>query len=303
MKKSTQRKLLLPIKKLTGYLINQKVASASLQISIDQEIDNVKSTCKDLSPDNPICNGFKVYSQVDEDGIIEDIFNRIGEQSRIFCEIGASNGLENNSHYLLLKGWKGIWMEGSSELTTSIENSLRPADPSESSDLCIVNDYIKKGNVDNLISGAVVAAGFNLESNKTIDFLSIDIDGNDLEVLAAITEINARVICMEYNPKFPPPLSLSIAYNDSHMWNHDDYHGASLQALVDYLSEKGYTLVSCNVSGANAFFVRNEEVKGNFVEYPASALYQPARFHLTMKTSGHPPTLKFLNNIIKYCSL
>ena len=57
--------------------------------------------------------GFKVYSQNDEDGIIEEIFNRIGTTSRTFIEFGVENGLENNTLKLLLEGWRGLWIEGS----------------------------------------------------------------------------------------------------------------------------------------------------------------------------------------------
>ncbi|MGK7887297.1 MAG: hypothetical protein AB4057_22045 [Crocosphaera sp.] len=48
--------------------------------------------------------GFKVYSQSDEDGIIEEIFARIGVKSKTFVDFGAETGAENNSHYLLGKG-------------------------------------------------------------------------------------------------------------------------------------------------------------------------------------------------------
>ena len=56
--------------------------------------------------------GFKVYSQNDEDGIIEEIFNRVGTTNKIFIEFGVENGLECNSHYLLFKGWRGLWIDG-----------------------------------------------------------------------------------------------------------------------------------------------------------------------------------------------
>ena len=52
-------------------------------------------------------HGFKVYSQNDEDGIIEHIFREVGVKSRHFVEIGVGNGLTNNTLYLLLKGWTG----------------------------------------------------------------------------------------------------------------------------------------------------------------------------------------------------
>src|SRR4051794_12997040 len=59
--------------------------------------------------------GFKVYSQNDEDGIIQEIFARIGIASKTFVEFGVENGLENNTLTLLLKEWNGLWIEGSEQ--------------------------------------------------------------------------------------------------------------------------------------------------------------------------------------------
>ena len=70
--------------------------------------------------------GFKVYSQNDEDGIISEIFSRIGTTDKRFIEFGVENGLECNTHYLLLKGWSGLWLEGSEESCADIENKFRP---------------------------------------------------------------------------------------------------------------------------------------------------------------------------------
>ena len=60
---------------------------------------------------NYIIDGYKVYSQNDEDGIIDSIFKEIGIQNKTFIEIGIGNGLENNTHYLLLQNWKGVWFD------------------------------------------------------------------------------------------------------------------------------------------------------------------------------------------------
>ena len=57
----------------------------------------------------------QVYSQNGEDGIISEIFNRIGTTTQYFVEIGTSTGLENNTALLLLEGWNGLWIEGNDE--------------------------------------------------------------------------------------------------------------------------------------------------------------------------------------------
>ena len=55
--------------------------------------------------------GYKVYSQNDEDGIINEIFRRIGTETKEFIELGVDNGLECNTHFLLHREWHGLWIE------------------------------------------------------------------------------------------------------------------------------------------------------------------------------------------------
>src|SRR5262249_25721353 len=59
-------------------------------------------------------HGFKIYAQNDEDGIVQEIFRRIGTASRTFIEFGVQNGLECNTAKLLVEGWRGLWLEANS---------------------------------------------------------------------------------------------------------------------------------------------------------------------------------------------
>ena len=128
------------------------------------------------------------------------------------------------------------------------------------------------------------------------DFFSLDIDGNDLYVLRrAMEKFNPKIVCVEYNAKFPPPLKLSMQYNPRHQWSGDDYHGASLQAFCDLLSD--YELVTCNILGSNAFFVK-KEYRALYPTYAVSALYQPLRLHLRLLAAGHPPSLKWARDAL-----
>jgi len=47
--------------------------------------------------------GKKRYSQNSEDGIIEEIFRRVGTTNRFFVEFGVEDGTENNTRFLLEK--------------------------------------------------------------------------------------------------------------------------------------------------------------------------------------------------------
>ena len=232
--------------------------------------------------DNPLClegYGFQVYSQNDEDGIIEEIFDRIGTDSKIFVEFGVGNGLENNSHYLLHKGWEGLWIEGGESACREIAIRFRPA--IKNGQLTVYNQFITKDNIDTMISGFV--------DGRNVDFLSIDIDGNDYYVWDAIRSISPRVVCIEYNGKFPPNHVWSQAYNENHVWDGSDWHGASLKALEKLGREKGYTLVGTNLTGVNAFFVRDDLVGDHFFgEGKAEELFNPMWNLMVNFRMGHP---------------
>ena len=222
--------------------------------------------------------GYKVYSQNDEDGIISEIFNRIGTTNKKFVEFGVQYGLESNSHFLLHKGWSGLWIEGNKKAVSKIYSIF--AKPIKDKQLKILNAFITAKNINKLISvdGSI---------NGKIDLLSIDIDGNDYWVWQAIKCIKPRVVVIEYNAKFPPEFAWIMEYNSEHIWQGDDEQGASLKALELLGSTLGYQLVGTSFTGSNAFFVQKNLSKNLFPK-PATSenLYNPMRF--ISYISGHP---------------
>lgn len=222
--------------------------------------------------------GFKVYSQNDEDGIIEEIFNRIKTVNKTFVEFGVQNGLESNGHYLLHKGWKGLWIEGNGKAVNEIRQLFKKV--IDDKRLTVVNDFITKDNINALIEKEGKISG-------EIDLLSIDIDGNDYWVWEAIKCVNPRVVVIEYNGKFPPNFEWVMEYDANHIWQEDDKQGASLKSLEILGLKLGYQLVGTNIMGINAFFVKQDLAKDLFVK-PAAAekLYNPTRWTMQY-ISGH----------------
>lgn len=271
-----------------AYLWKQVDRTHAIRREHFEIVQNMKQTL----PDNPALKGFKVYSQFDEDGIIQEILDRISSISKPnlrAIEIGCGRGLENNTHFLLLKGYSCIWVDGAPDNCKYIRDELGAG--ADSSRLQVLQLFVDKDNIVTFVESAVERMGL-----IDPDFFSLDIDGNDLEVLKnAMKRLKPKVICVEYNPKFPPPVSLSIEYNPAHVFNGTDYHGASLQAFVNALPT--YRLVSCSISGANAFFVRND-LATVFATYPITELYQPCRYDMAYLRSGHLPTLRWLRNEI-----
>ena len=227
--------------------------------------------------------GYKVYSQNDEDGIIQEIFRRIGTETKEFIEFGVNNGLECNSHYLLHKGWHGLWLEGDSGSCKQVGNKFRPVIKDGS--LKIVNAFITRENIEELL----LKNRNSKTQDSELDFLSIDIDGNDWYVWDAVKAIKPRLVCIEYNGKFPPDYSWKQAYDAKHRWDYSDWQGASLKAMELLGKEKGYVLVGTNLTGVNAFFVREDLYsKEKFLDcVTAEELYNPTRIDLHFETPGH----------------
>ena len=224
---------------------------------------------------------FKVFSQAGEDGIISEIFNRIGTTNKFFVEFGVGNGLENNSAYLLVKGWQGYWIEGSERFCQSIRQSFE--DLIANQQLTLKNTFITGENIEDLFRKGNVPT--------ELDLLSIDIDGNDYWVWQAITNYRPRVVILEYNAIYPPESSWVMQYNPSHQWKYNSHMGSSLKALEKLGHQKGYKLVGCSFSGVNAFFVREDLLADHFCSpFSAENHYEPARYFLCSQKAGHPRT-------------
>jgi hypothetical protein len=115
-----------------------------------------------------------------------------------------------------------------------------------------------------------------------IDFLSIDIDGNDIHLFRALQSA-PKVICIEYNAKFPPNLKKVQVYDPQRVWTGTDYMGSSLASLNEVAEQKGYRLVATNITGANAFFVRQDLTQALFTENTSPQyLYNSPRYWLLL---------------------
>ncbi len=225
--------------------------------------------------------GAKAYSQNDEDGILAEIFRRIGPAGRTFVEIGAGAGLENNTLALLVQGWSGLWVESDNAKAARARTNLAGYVGSEQ--LRIENVFVTRENVDALLHKSALSA--------EPDLLSIDVDGNDYHLWQAVQSISPRVVVMEYNASWFPPMSLAVAYQERFEWKANTYFGASLKALEVLAERKGYHLVGCCFAGVNAFFVRADLCGTHFSEpYTAENHYEPARYWM-LRTAGHPPGL------------
>lgn len=219
----------------------------------------------------------QVYSQNGEDGIIAEIFRRIGTQKKNFVEIGVGDGLENNTAFLLSQGWTGLWMDGSPKNGKIIRQKF--AKLTSDGKLKFIESFITAENVNSLIASAGMP--------NEVDLLSIDIDRNTYFIWEALSQVKARLVVVEYNATMPPWLDWKVQYRADEWYDGTFYYGASLKAFESLGLKLGYSLVGCDLHGVNAFFVRNDLAEGNFdPPFKSEAHYEPPRYWLG-RTSGH----------------
>lgn len=256
--------VLQAIQRNSGYLARQEIESL---------LAGYRTDPKRLEP-----FGRKIYSQNDEDGIIEEIFRRLGIEGGRFCEIGVENGLECNSLYLLHKGWRGVWVDGDQRREAFIKAKFESL--IARGRLALAINIMTAENINQLLEHPSLGV-------PEFDFLSIDIDGNDIHLLRALRS-RPKVLCIEYNAKWPPTIRKAPVYDPRYAWTGSDYMGASLAALNDVAVDKGYRLVGTNITGANAFFVRTDLAAAHFPDDASpEALYNPPRYWLLMDHFWH----------------
>jgi hypothetical protein len=240
-------------------------------------------------------NHYSPYSQYDEDSILSECLEKIRTKSSLsktFLEVGCGNGLENNSHTLLLQGYKGVWVDSDEKNIRFIASQLGGE---QFENLLVLKFSVRAENAETLATKTQKFLGID-----SIDILSIDIDGNDYHIAPKLIKILApKVLCVEYNAKFPPPIEMVMEYNPSHVWNHDDYYGASIQAWANLLETSGYRLVHCSSSGVNAFFVQldYEEL---FDRRSIDSIYRAPNYKIISEKVGnsHPPSLRWLRQVL-----
>jgi hypothetical protein len=230
--------------------------------------DRILAEPRSQEPKRLLKHGHKVFSQNDEDGIIAEIFRRIGTTSNTFVEIGVGDGAENNTCALLLSGWKGTWVEGNPNHIASITKNFGVQ--IERGELKVLHRFVTLEFVDEIVRTWGDLSG--------IDLFSIDIDGNDFHIVEAIEDLKARVVIAEYNARFAPPMKWTLPYRADYMWQGEPMTGCSLSLWTEILATKGYSLVGCNMTGVNAFFVRNDLVEDKFASpFTAENHYEPPR--------------------------
>lgn len=183
-----------------------------------------------------------ITSQFGEDGIIEQIFNTIGDSNKWCVEFGAWDGKNLSNTYNLIKNknWQGVLIEASAKKFEELIQTYKENPNAH----CIKELVSFEGSqsLDNILSTTDIPENF--------DLISIDVDGNDYHIWDSLKKYNPKVVIVEFNPSFP---------NDIFFVQDPDFsinHGNSLLALIELGRSKGYELVG--TTSVNGIFVKKE---------------------------------------------
>jgi hypothetical protein len=216
----------------------------------------------------PAAYEHQTFSQNGEDGILREILRRMKKEKGSFLEIGSGDGLENNTRLLLETGWEGVWIDGS-EGCCSLAGKVNKKFI-ENGKLKIRNSLVTAENINQLMT--------DLKVPQNIDVLSLDVDLNTYHVWEKLEETSAQIAIIEYNGFFPADSDWVAEYDPSGWWDGGFNMGAALKPLDELSREKGYRLIGCDLSGANAFFIREELAKVHFPDtQDVNKLFEPAQ--------------------------
>ena len=246
--KKTRKIILNFIKKRSFFIFKIVISFFSIIKFINKKIQR-KSYIKFSENLSEINNyEFRKTSQNNEDGIIKFIFDKIGQKKINFIEIGF-DFYQNNSLNFLKKANKGLFIDSSEEKVIKLKSITKLFYPLKN--IIVIKEYVNKDNLNSIIEKY-------FKYNQEIDFLSIDVDGNDY-YLFEILKVNPKVICIEYNFRFGPDIKCSVPYDKNFVWETGSpYFGASLNSLCALAKRKGYFLIALESSCVNAFFVRSD---------------------------------------------
>lgn len=168
----------------------------------------------------------KVYSQNEDDGILEGIFKELGITQGYCVDVGAHDGLylSNTANLIKHHGWGGLLIECSATRYAKLVENTR-AFPGVT---CASTLVALSGTetLDAQLERARAPARFEL--------LSIDVDGIDYHIWDSLERFTPLVVIIEYNPSIP---------------NHVRYvqpadgtinHGNALLSLIELGRSKGY---------------------------------------------------------------
>jgi hypothetical protein len=178
-----------------------------------------------------------VTSENGEDGIISKALELLPQRNGWCIEFGAWDGRKASNTYNLItaSAYRGVLIEAD---PVRFRDLQKTHDPQKNIMINATVGFDARDSLDVLLSDRQVPSD--------VDVLSIDIDGNDYHVWAAINSLRPKLVVIEFNP------TIANAVRFIQERRTGITQGASAAALIELAKSKSYELIS--VAGWNLIF-------------------------------------------------
>jgi hypothetical protein len=199
------------------------------------------------------------FSQGGEEGILREVFRRLGVRQGWAVEMGAWDGRHfSNTYQLLQDGWSGVGIECDPNRYRELLDNTRHL--REYYAICRAVGREGDDRLDALLARTPLPRDF--------DLFSLDIDGYDYWIWDSLRDYRPSVVVIEYNALFSASEDKVLPFGHHVEW---PIFGASAAALERLGRSKGYRLVACT-PGSNLFFVREALAEGRLERLPVSCV-------------------------------
>jgi hypothetical protein len=197
-----------------------------------------------ISKNSLLHYAYPVHSQYGEEGVIDEIMNRIGVKNGFLVEFGGYDGIAmSNTRVLAERGWRGAFIEPDKELFRKMQDNFR----SLPNILCIQESVTPYEDDESGYTIDEIADEYF--PDEEIDVMSIDIDGLDHVILKNLIR-KPKLIIIEGGMYWHPMMQLEVP---------DEVAARNVQqpiiVMTKIAKEKGYELIC---STFNAFFIRKD---------------------------------------------
>ncbi len=202
-----------------------------------------------------------VTSQSGEDGVLKEVFSRMGIRNKYCVELGAWDGkyLSNVWQLWHNEGWSAALIECERDRCEALREST-----AEFPSVQVIH-ALATPTGEHALDALLVPRGVP----KDLDLLSIDIDGDDYHLFANLKELRPRCLVIEFNPTVPPSVSMVQQAGRGPF-------GASARALVELAHERNYRLVTA--TDTNLILVTEDDFGRLGIEEPALEDVFPSQF-------------------------
>jgi len=192
-----------------------------------------------------------IFTKANEDGILLNIFTKIGTTNKLFIDIGSNDCINSNCANLAFHhNWSGTFIDGNSKILNRGKYIYQKYFKQKSNQFSFIQATVTKQNINEILS--------TTSYTKQIDLLCIDLDGNDYHIWNSIDALLPRVVVVEVqvekgNTHFIPPYTTEFE-----LYEDDTPKGSSPLSMVQLANKKGYQLVAVNKGCYNLFFVQED---------------------------------------------